>query len=150
MGPNMKFIILYYFGIFSVGIMYFLQKLLGGCAMPRDNQQRRVCWIRCKKIRWMAFIVSNVCGARSLHAINYEHIGFESVSLVQSGMVLFMAYIGGIGSFLGPIIGAVSLTYLDTMLSDITEAWVLYYGIIFILVIAFAPQGIGINIMHEQ
>jgi branched-chain amino acid transport system permease protein len=65
-------------------------------------------------------------------------------------MVLFMAYIGGIGSFLGPIIGAVSLTYLDTMLSDITEAWVLYYGIIFVLVIAFAPQGIaGLILMHE-
>ena len=36
------------------------------------------------------------------------------------------------------------------MLSDITEAWVLYYGIIFVLVIAFAPQGIsGIIMVHE-
>ena len=36
------------------------------------------------------------------------------------------------------------------MLSDITEAWVLYYGIIFVLVIAFAPQGIaGTILMHE-
>ena len=61
-----------------------------------------------------------------------------------------MAYIGGIGNFLGPILGAISLTYLDTMLSDITEAWVLYYGIIFVLVIAFAPQGIsGIIMIHE-
>tara|TARA_E500000331_G_C16916895_1_gene565961 strand:- start:59 stop:664 length:606 start_codon:yes stop_codon:yes gene_type:complete len=87
--------------------------------------------------------------AGSLHAINYEHIGFESVSLAQSGMVLFMAYIGGIGSFLGPILGAISLTYLDTVLSDVTEAWVLYYGIIFVLVIAFAPQGLaGLILMH--
>ena len=36
------------------------------------------------------------------------------------------------------------------MLSDITEAWVLYYGIIFVLVIAFTPQGIaGTILMHE-
>ena len=78
-----------------------------------------------------------------MHAINYEHIGFETVSLAQSGMVLFMAYIGGIGNFLGPIIGAVSLTYLDTILSDITEAWVLYFGIIFVLVVVFKSSQVS-------
>ena len=41
------------------------------------------------------------------------------------------------------------MTYLDTVLSDITEAWVLYFGIIFVLVVAFAPQGIaGLITMH--
>ena len=135
--------------------MYFLTKTPFGrmCNAVRDNQQRaEFVGYDVRKIRWMAFSLSSMFAgaAGSLHAINYEHIGFESVSLVQSGMVLFMAYIGGIGSFLGPIIGAVSLTYLDTMLSDITEAWVLYYGIIFVLVIAFAPQGIaGLILMHE-
>ena len=119
----------------------------------RDNQQRaEFIGYNVRKIRWIAFSLSATFAgaAGSLHAINYEHIGFESVSLVQSGMVLFMAYIAGIGNFLGPILGAISLTYLDTMLSDITEAWVLYYGIIFVLVIVFAPQGIsGVIIMHE-
>ncbi len=141
--------------IFSVGLMYILTKTPFGrmCNAVRDNQQRaQFVGYNVRKIRWMAFSLSAMFAgaAGSLHAINYEHIGFESVSLVQSGMVLFMAYIGGIGNFLGPILGAISLTYLDTMLSDITEAWVLYYGIIFVLVIAFAPQGIaGLIIMHE-
>ena len=141
--------------IFSVGIMYALTKTPFGrmCNAVRDNQQRaEFIGYDVRKIRWLAFSLSAMFAgaAGSLHAINYEHIGFESVSLVQSGMVLFMAYIGGIGNFLGPILGAISLTYLDTMLSDITEAWVLYYGIIFVTVIAFAPQGIaGIILMHE-
>ena len=141
--------------IFSVGIMYALTKTPFGrmCNAVRDNQQRaEFIGYDVRKIRWLAFSLSSMFAgaAGSLHAINYEHIGFESVSLVQSGMVLFMAYIGGIGNFLGPILGAISLTYLDTMLSDITEAWVLYYGIIFVTVIAFAPQGIaGIILMHE-
>ena len=135
--------------------MYFLTKTPFGrmCNAVRDNQQRaEFVGYNVRKIRWLAFSLSAMFAgaAGSLHAINYEHIGFESVSLVQSGMVLFMAYIGGIGNFLGPILGAISLTYLDTMLSDITEAWVLYYGVIFILVIAFAPQGIaGIIVIHE-
>ncbi len=141
--------------IFSVGIMYALTKTPFGrmCNAVRDNQQRaEFIGYDVRKIRWLAFSLSSMFAgaAGSLHAINYEHIGFESVSLVQSGMVLFMAYIGGIGNFLGPILGAISLTYLDTMLSDITEAWVLYYGIIFVTVIAFAPQGIaGIILMHD-
>ena len=135
--------------------MYLLTKTPFGrmCNAVRDNQQRaEFVGYNVRKIRWLAFSLSAMFAgaAGSLHAINYEHIGFESVSLVQSGMVLFMAYIGGIGNFLGPILGAISLTYLDTMLSDITEAWVLYYGVIFILVIAFAPQGIaGIIMVHE-
>ena len=155
-GPQSEvYYLILFWCIISVSLMYLLTKTPFGrmCNAVRDNQQRaEFVGYNVRKIRWLAFSLSAMFAgaAGSLHAINYEHIGFESVSLVQSGMVLFMAYIGGIGNFLGPILGAISLTYLDTMLSDITEAWVLYYGVIFILVIAFAPQGIaGIIVVHQ-
>ena len=155
-GPQSEvYYLILFWCIISVSLMYLLTKTPFGrmCNAVRDNQQRaEFVGYNVRKVRWLAFSLSAMFAgaAGSLHAINYEHIGFESVSLVQSGLVLFMAYIGGIGNFLGPILGAISLTYLDTMLSDITEAWVLYYGVIFILVIAFAPQGIsGIIIVHE-
>ena len=155
-GPQSEvYYLILFWCIISVSLMYLLTKTPFGrmCNAVRDNQQRaEFVGYNVRKVRWLAFSLSAMFAgaAGSLHAINYEHIGFESVSLVQSGLVLFMAYIGGIGNFLGPILGAISLTYLDTMLSDITEAWVLYYGIIFVLVIAFAPQGIsGIIVVHE-
>jgi branched-chain amino acid transport system permease protein len=155
-GPQSEvYYLILFWCIITVLIMYLLTKTPFGrmCNAVRDNQQRaEFIGYNVRKIRWIAFSLSATFAgaAGSLHAINYEHIGFESVSLVQSGMVLFMAYIGGIGNFLGPILGAISLTYLDTMLSDVTEAWVLYYGVIFVLVIAFAPQGIsGIILMHS-
>ena len=155
-GPQSEvYYLILFWCIISLCLMYLLTKTPFGrmCNAVRDNQQRAAfVGYNVRKIRWLAFSLSAMFAgaAGSLHAINYEHIGFESVSLVQSGMVLFMAYIGGIGNFLGPILGAISLTYLDTMLSDITEAWVLYYGVIFVLVIAFAPQGIaGIIMVHE-
>ena len=155
-GPQSEvYYLILFWCIISILLMYLLTKTPFGrmCNAVRDNQQRaEFVGYNVRKIRWLAFSLSAMFAgaAGSLHAINYEHIGFESVSLVQSGMVLFMAYIGGIGNFLGPILGAISLTYLDTMLSDITETWVLYYGVIFILVIAFAPQGIaGIIVIHE-
>ena len=155
-GPQSEvYYLILFWCIISVSLMYLLTKTPFGrmCNAVRDNQQRaEFVGYNVRKVRWLAFSLSAMFAgaAGSLHAINYEHIGFESVSLVQSGLVLFMAYIGGIGNFLGPILGAISLTYLDTMLSDITEAWVLYYGIIFVIVIAFAPQGIsGIIMVHE-
>ena len=155
-GPQSEvYYLILFWCIISVSLMYLLTKTPFGrmCNAVRDNQQRaEFVGYNVRKVRWLAFSLSAMFAgaAGSLHAINYEHIGFESVSLVQSGLVLFMAYIGGIGNFLGPILGAISLTYLDTMLSDITEAWVLYYGIIFVLVIAFAPKGIsGIIMVHE-
>tara|TARA_X000000950_G_scaffold166966_1_gene203868 strand:+ start:78 stop:788 length:711 start_codon:yes stop_codon:yes gene_type:complete len=134
--------------------MYLLTQTPFGkmCNAVRDNAQRaEFIGYNIRKIRWLAFSLSATFAgvAGSLHAINYEHIGFETVSLTQSGNVLFMAYIGGIGNFLGPIIGAISLTYLETMLSGVTESWVLYLGLIFVLVIAYAPQGIsGLVVMH--
>ncbi len=155
-GPQSEvYYLILFWCLITVSLMYLLTKTPFGrmCNAVRDNQQRaEFVGYNVRKIRWLAFSLSAMFAgaAGSLHAINYEHIGFESVSLVQSGMVLFMAYIGGIGNFLGPILGAISLTYLDTMLSDITEAWVLYYGVIFVLVIAFAPQGIaGVIMVHE-
>jgi branched-chain amino acid transport system permease protein len=87
--------------------------------------------------------------AGSLHALNYEHIGFESVSIIQSGAVLFMAFIGGAGHFLGPIVGAIGLTYLDSTLADVTEAWLLYLGLTFSGIVMFAPGGLaGLIVMH--
>ncbi len=155
-GPQSEvYYLILFWCILCVSIMYFLTKTAFGkmCNAVRDNQQRaEFLGYNVRKVRWMAFSLSATFAgaAGSLHAINYEHIGFEAVGLAQSGMVLFMAYIGGIGNFLGPIIGAISLTYLDTILSDITEAWVLYFGVIFVLVIAYVPKGLsGIILIHE-
>ncbi len=155
-GPQSEvYYLILFWCVIAVGLMFLLTKTAFGrmCNAVRDNQQRaEFLGYNVRNVRWIAFSLSAMFAgvAGSLHAINYEHIGFETVSLVQSGMVLFMAYIGGIGNFLGPIVGAISLTYLDTTLSDVTEAWILYYGIIFVVVIAFAPQGIaGIILMHE-
>ncbi len=154
-GPqNEVYYLILFWVLITTAAMYFLTKTPFGkiCNAVRENPQRtEFIGYNITKVRWLAFILSAAFAgaAGSLHAVNYEHIGFESVSLVQSGYVLFNAYIGGVGNFFGPIIGAISLTYLDTMLSDITEAWILYFGMIFVIVVAFAPQGItGLFVMH--
>ena len=80
--------------------------------------------------------------AGGLHAINYEIVAADAVSAQRSGTVLLMTYIGGAGHFAGPILGAVTLTWLQTSLSGYTSAWLLYIGLFFVLTILFAPSGL--------
>jgi len=58
-------------------------------------------------------------------------------------VVLLMAYIGGVGYFVGPIFGAIIVTFLQINLSDLTTAWQLYFGLLFIAVVSFAPGGVA-------
>ena len=119
----------------------------------RDNPERvEFVGYSSQRIRWLAFSLSSFFAgiAGALHAVNIEHVGFEQVSILQSGLVLFMVYIGGIGNFVGPIIGAVLLYFLQSTLTGITEAWVLYLGILFVSVIMFFPGGLaGLIAMHR-
>jgi branched-chain amino acid transport system permease protein len=62
---------------------------------------------------------------------------------MASGNVVLMAFIGGIGHFWGPIIGAVLVTLLQSALSNYTQAWLLYFGLFFLVIIMFSPGGIA-------
>jgi branched-chain amino acid transport system permease protein len=60
-----------------------------------------------------------------------------------------MAYIGGVTLFIGPVVGAVTLTWLQISLSGYTGAWLLYLGLFFMAIILFAPSGLaGLIVMH--
>jgi branched-chain amino acid transport system permease protein len=61
-----------------------------------------------------------------------------------------MTYIGGVAFFIGPIIGAVVMTALQVSLSDYTGAWQMYVGLMFIVVVMYAPGGLaGLLLMHR-
>jgi branched-chain amino acid transport system permease protein len=102
-------------------------------------------------VRFIAFCLAGFFAgiAGSLAAINFEIVNASYVGLQQSGIVLLAAYIGGIGHFIGPVLGAILVTYLQIMLSDVTEIWQLYFGLMFIAVVMFAPGGLaGLLMMH--
>jgi branched-chain amino acid transport system permease protein len=62
-----------------------------------------------------------------------------------------MAYIGGAAYFIGPILGAIVITWLQSSLSDYTSAWLLYLGVFFIAMILYAPSGLaGLIVMHRR
>ena len=104
--------------------------------------------------RWVRFVCLCAAGlfagvAGGLFAVNYEILTAENMGLNASGAVLLMTYIGGIGYFVGPILGAVVFTFLQSMLSDYTGIWLLYLGILFLAAVLFVPTGLaGLLMMH--
>lgn len=88
--------------------------------------------------------------AGGLFAITYEIITAETVGHIPSGNVLMMTYIGGVGHFFGPILGAVLVTFMQLSLAGITHAWLLYFGLLFVGMVVWAPTGLaGIIMLHE-
>jgi branched-chain amino acid transport system permease protein len=103
-------------------------------------------------VRYFAFCFSGFFAgiAGALAAINFEIANSAYLGAVQSGTVLFATYIGGIGFFIGPIVGAIFVTFLSLGLSDVTPVWQLYFGLIFIAVVMFAPGGLtGLLMKHR-
>src|SRR5262249_52268696 len=104
-----------------------------------------------QRVRFLAFSVAGLFAglAGGLHAINYEIVAADAVSAQRSGAVLIMAYIGGARDFVGPIVGAIALTWLQISLSGYSGAWLLYLGLFFIVVILYAPDGLsGLVVRH--
>jgi branched-chain amino acid transport system permease protein len=54
-----------------------------------------------------------------------------------------MAFVGGVGHFFGPVLGAMLVSFLQSALSSYTQAWLLYFGLFFVVMILFAPGGIA-------
>jgi branched-chain amino acid transport system permease protein len=105
-----------------------------------------------RRIRFIAFCFSSFFAgvAGSLAVVNFEIMNAASLGATQSGMVLLMAYVGGVGYFAGPIVGAVIISFLQITLSDVTTAWQLYFGLLFILVVLFSPGGVAGWVMKHE
>ena len=131
----------------------FLQTPLGQMAAAvRDNPERAAyVGYNPRLVRLLAFCVGGFFAgiAGGLFAINYEFVGGETISLTTLFQILMMAFIGGIGSFIGPVLGAIIFTLLQTVVSNYTGLWILYSGILFVAVARFAPAGLaGLIEMH--
>jgi branched-chain amino acid transport system permease protein len=141
--------------LLAVIAMYALTRTPLGrmCNAVRDNPERvQFVGYDPHVVRYLAFCFAGFFAgiAGALAAINFEIANSAYLGAVQSGTVLFSTYIGGVGYFIGPIVGAIFVTVLSLSLSDLTPVWQLYFGLFFIAVVTFAPGGItGLLMMHR-
>ena len=96
--------------------------------------------------KWVAFVISAAIAglAGALFAMAQQSAYPNVMSLHQSGFVVMMVLVGGgLVSFWGPVIGAVFFILARDLLGAYTETWLLWYGLLFIAIVLWKPEGIA-------
>jgi branched-chain amino acid transport system permease protein len=116
----------------------------------RDNPERvEFIGYNTQRVRYFAFIISGFFAgiAGGLGALLFEIVTAEVVGAGRSGAYLLFTFLGGATFFFGPIIGAVLMVLATVLLSELTKAWLLYLGLVFMFMVMYAPGGIASLIM---
>jgi len=116
----------------------------------RDNPERvEFIGYSMQRVRYLSFIIAGFFAgiAGGMYALNFEIATAEVVGSGRSGIYLLFTFLGGATFFFGPIIGAILMVLSFTLLSEITKGWPLYLGLVFILMVMFAPGGIASLLM---
>lgn len=112
----------------------------------RDNEQRvRFLGYNAHAAKVIVFAISAMFSgiAGALLAISNETANYSLFSSHVSAQVVLHTFVGGSTIFLGPAAGAAAFTLFAHLVSDLTHSWQLYQGVIFVLVMLYAPAGIG-------
>jgi len=138
------------FGLWLIGRSRFGTVLEG----IRENEERmRFSGYATFGPRLIAFIVSGAVASLGgvLFALNAGYVSPETLSFVKAGDSLIAAIVGGIGTLLGPIIGAMLYIYAQTNFNASGNLH-LYTGIALVLVLALLPGGItgGLTSMYRR
>jgi branched-chain amino acid transport system permease protein len=92
-----------------------------------------------------AFVIAGAMGglAGALLVNHTDYLTPEFMHWTRSGEILFMVILGGMGTLVGPVLGAVALRLLeDLLLPAWTEHWQIILGPFLVLVVLFARRGL--------
>jgi len=89
----------------------------------------------------VAGVVAGLAGA--LYAFSKGSISPESLSVGKSVDGLVMVLLGGIQTLAGPVVGAVTFTWLHDTVARNTDYWRAMLGAIILLLVLLFPQGIA-------
>jgi len=152
-GPQIQvYYLIALYTLVCVALMYaFTRTPLGRILNAvRDNPERvEFIGYNTTRVRYQAFMIAGFFAGigGGLAAINFEIVTAEVVGTARSGGYLLFTFLGGSTAFFGPIIGAVLMVLAQVMLSELTKAWLLYLGLIFLFMVMYAPGGIASLLM---
>lgn len=116
----------------------------------RDNPERvEFIGYSTQRIRYLAFMIAGFFAGigGGLGALNFEIVTAEVVGAHRSGAYLLFVFLGGATFFFGPILGAILMVIALVLLSELTTAWLLYLGLVFLFMVMYAPGGLASLIM---
>ncbi len=98
-----------------------------------------------KRMQWTAFVIAGAAArlAGSLYAFSKGSISPESLSVDKSVDGLVMVLLGGIQTLAGPVVGAVTFSWLHDTVARNTDYWRATLGAIILILVLLFPQGIA-------
>ena len=98
------------------------------------------------RIKWLVFTLSALLAglAGGLFAMTQESAYPDVMSLHQSGLIVMMILVGGgLVSFWGPVLGVLVYYLARDVLGGLTETWLLWFGLMFVLMVRTRPEGVA-------
>ncbi len=131
----------------ALALLYWIIRSPFGSVLHaiRENKQRaRFLGYDVDKYRVNAFVLSAVFPAVAgwLWTFYQQAINPDAGSVGYCGNVVMMSMLGGIQTFMGPIVGAIVYWELQNNVSQFTKYWPAWIGVVFVLFVLLGPRGI--------
>jgi len=128
------------------GALYLRTTPLGRAWLAiKDNTERaRFIGINTGALKLVAYVFSaglaSLAGA--LFVLFNGAVSPDVLHWFESGKILMYVVLGGVGTIVGPVVGAAVFTVTEHYVSSVTDAWLIYFGGLFVLIVIVAPGGL--------
>jgi branched-chain amino acid transport system permease protein len=113
----------------------------------RQNETRaRFAGYEVWRFKWAVFVISAMFAglAGGLFSMAQQSAYPDVMSLHQSGLIVMIVLVGGgLVSFWGPILGVILYFVARDVLGGLTETWLLWYGLMFMVMVMLRPEGLA-------
>lgn len=142
----------YWLALVVLLLVIFLAKYLVRTPMGatwaaiRENEERaRFIGIRVQYQKTVLFVISAMLAslAGTLLVFLNGAVSPELMHWSYSGEILMYVILGGVGTIIGPVFGAIGFTFAIYYISSWTSSWPIYFGALFMLVIVLFPRGLA-------
>jgi branched-chain amino acid transport system permease protein len=142
---------LYYFVYFVVGVsILIIWRILNSpfgrlLQAIRENETRTIAsGYNVTMAKFLSLVFSGTFSALA-GGLFFVYLGYgplQTLFWLTSGTILLMTILGGMHTFIGPVVGVAAFLYLQNKFSWIMEQWELVVGILFMILILIFPAGI--------
>ena len=115
-------------------------------AIKQNETRARFLGYNVRLFKWTVFVISAAVSALAgaLFAMAQQSAFPDVMNLASSGTIVMMVLIGGgFVSFWGPVVGVVVFFVARDVLGAVTETWLLWFGLMFMVSVMFKPEGIA-------
>ena len=126
--------------------LYIRREPLGRAwlAIKCNPERSRFIGIDVVQLKLLAYVLSATVAAVAggLFTLFNGAVSPDTLDWFESGKILMYVVLGGVGTIIGPVLGAGVLTFVQNYVSSLTDSWLIYFGGLFVIVVIVAPGGL--------